>query len=311
MEGIFIKKKILKMCSKDIVELLNFKFNNRISILVEKDDYEYRDYVKSFCVDHGEYNIRYDHLIDYGCAKCSRKNKNIVKEKSFIEKSKLLHNSKYRYDKVIYDGNRKKVIINCPTHGDFLMSPFHHYTSNQGCKYCNHLLTTNDFITRSNSIHKEKYNYDKSIYVNDKIKVEIVCKLHGSFLQRPSSHFSGNGCPTCRESSGEKMISEFLDKSSIKYERQKKFEGCKNKLELKFDFYIPSLKTILEYDGIQHYQPIEFFGGIDRFNYELELQKIKNDYCIKNKIRLIRISYTDNISIILSDLYTSEYTHHD
>lgn len=304
-------KKILKMHSSDIIKLLNSKFNKKISILVEKDNYEYRDYIKSFCINHGNYNIRYDHLIDYGCSKCSRDKKNIDKQKNFIEKSNILHKNKFKYDKVVYKGNRNKIIITCPIHGDFSMSPFNHYTCGQGCKYCNHLLTTEDFISRSNIVHKEKYNYTKSIYINDKVKMEIICKLHGSFLQRPSSHLSGNGCPSCRESVGESKISKFLYEKNIKYERQKRFSGCKKKLELKFDFYIPIINTILEYDGIQHHQPIEFFGGVDRFNYELELQKIKEDYCLNNKIQLVRISYKENIEFILNKLLSTKNAHYN
>jgi len=288
---------------KEYIKNILSKFNDRLSIIDNRENYGYRDYINILCSKHGEYAIRYDHLIDYGCSKCSKENKNIIKQENFINRSKLLHNNKYLYDKVIYVNNRKKVIINCVIHGDFLMSPFNHYTSKQGCKYCNYKLTTEEFISRSKVIHKERYNYDKSFYINDKNKIEIICDLHGSFFQRPSSHFAGNGCPSCKESLGEKIISNFFDINHIKYDRQRSFDGCRNKLKLKFDFYLPDINILIEYDGIQHYKPIDFFGGTNRFNYEINLQKIKNEFCLKNKIKLIRISYKEDLIKVLSDYF--------
>ena len=62
------------------------------------------------------------------------------------------------------------------------------------------------------------------------------------------------------------------------------------------DFYIPSINTIIEYDGVQHFKPISLFGGVKEFIKIQERDKIKNDYCIKNGIKMIRISYDDNIN---------------
>lgn len=296
---------------QEFIEKINFKYKGVLSVIDIKEFYSYRDKINVLCKLHGKYKIRYDHLLNYGCKKCSKIRKNDEKLNKLIEKCKLIHNSKYDYSKSVYSGNRKKIIITCPTHGDFLMTPFNHCISKQGCKYCNYILTTDDFIERSNKIHKNRYDYSKSVYCNDRVKIEIICKKHGSFFQRPSSHYTGNGCPTCRQSTGEKLISEFLDENFIKYEQQKKFIDCKNKLQLKFDFYISDFNIIIEYDGIQHYKPIEFFGGQQRFNYELKLRNIKENYCEKNGIKLIKISYNDNINDILINLISSEYVHND
>lgn len=99
------------------------------------------------------------------------------------------------------------------------------------------------------------------------------------------------GCETNRKSFGEKKIKEFLDKNSISYIREKKFETCKNIKELPFDFYLPDYKICIEYDGELHYRPSEIFGG------ELTLKRIKinddikSNWCLENDIKLIRISY--------------------
>ena len=67
-----------------------------------------------------------------------------------------------------------------------------------------------------------------------------------------------------------------------------------------FDFYVPSINLLIEFDGKQHYEPLSFFGGIEAFEKLKTNDKIKNDYCEDNYINLIRIKYDeDNIESIL------------
>jgi very-short-patch-repair endonuclease len=162
-------------------------------------------------------------------------------------------------------------------------------------------LDTKSFIDRSIEIHGSKYDYSDVIYKSDRIKVLIKCPIHSVFKQTPSVHLRGSGCPRCNDSFGEKFISKFLDKYKVEYEREYKFNDCRNIYPLRFDFYIPSFRTCIEFDGIQHYQPLPFFGGqisLDRLKIN---DKIKSDYCEDNYIDLIRIRYdeVDNIHEIL------------
>ena len=60
-------------------------------------------------------------------------------------------------------------------------------------------VTLEAFIERSNAIHNGKYDYSKVEWVNTRIKVEIVCPVHGSFFQKPFKHLEGQGCPNCRK----------------------------------------------------------------------------------------------------------------
>jgi len=53
------------------------------------------------------------------------------------------------------------------------------------------------------------------------------------------------------------------------------------------DLYIPSLKTAIEYQGIQHYHPVEFFGGQEALAHRQELDQVKKELCEKNRIRLV------------------------
>ena len=58
-------------------------------------------------------------------------------------------------------------------------------------------LTIFEFIEKANLKHNYCYNYGKSTYVNSKFKIEIICKKHGSFFQKPNDHLNGVGCPIC------------------------------------------------------------------------------------------------------------------
>ena len=163
--------------------------------------------------------------------------------------------------------------------------------------------TNKQFINESNQVHDFKYSYDKLDYISNQTKVIITCPIHGDFKQRPLSHIQGNGCSNCNESKGEKEIARFLNKNNISYYRQHKFHDCRNVFELPFDFYIPSKRTVIEFDGIQHYEPIEHFGGLIALDKLKTNDKIKNDYCEDNYIDLIRIRYDqiDRIFDILKE----------
>jgi very-short-patch-repair endonuclease len=163
--------------------------------------------------------------------------------------------------------------------------------------------THEDFIERSKEIHNGKYTYDKAIYTNDRTLVTITCPRHGDFRQTPTIHLRGSGCKRCSESFGEKEISRYLDEKTITYTREHKFDDCRNIYPLKFDFYIPSMRLCIEFDGIQHYEPIDYFGGVDAYERLKANDKIKDEYCEDNYIDLIRIRYDqiDQIPAILKE----------
>lgn len=96
---------------------------------------------------------------------------------------------------------------------------------------------------------------------------------------------------------GEKKIKKFLIEKKIAFSQQKKFDECFNINKLLFDFYLPNINTCIEFDGRQHFEIIEYFGGENGYLNRKRNDIIKNDFCEKNGIRLIRISYED-INII-------------
>ena len=58
-------------------------------------------------------------------------------------------------------------------------------------------FTTEQFLNKAKEIHNDKYDYSKVIYVTTKIKVTIICPIHGEFEQLPSAHMLGRGCDKC------------------------------------------------------------------------------------------------------------------
>ena len=219
----------------------------------------------------------------------------------FINLSKIKYGDNYDYSLTNYiDYHKKLKIIFKKTGEIFEQSPSNHL-------HCGHRperikrRNNESFIKDAKVIHDNKYTYDKSEYKNSITKVIITCPIHGDFMQSPNGHLNGQGCPLCNESYGEKLIAKFLKKNNINFYRQKKFPNCRNILQLPFDFFVPSIGTCIEFDGIQHFQPIQHFGGISTYESLKINDKIKSDYCEENYINLIRIRYDeiDNIPKIL------------
>jgi hypothetical protein len=273
---------------------------------IHKNKYDYskveyrnsREPVKIICKKHGEFlQAPSSHLSGQGCPLCSRK---IINTQDFISQAKNIHGDKFDYSKTQYNGPEKLVVI-CPTHGEFLVTPYNHLKG-ADCPKCNieHMtniltMSTDEFISRAKKIHGGKYEYTNVDYEKSDIPVIITCPVHGDFKQNPAAHLSGQGCPICRESKGEKIVNDILKFNKIDSIRQHKFLDCTNNLTgrycraLPFDFYLPKMNTCVEYDGAQHYLPV--WGEKDLKKVQKN-DKIKNQYCKKNGIKLIRIPYT-------------------
>ena len=110
----------------------------------------------------------------------------------FIKKSNIAHNFKYNYDKSIYINKQTKVIVTCPEHGDFEVTPGAHYILKSGCPECAKISRSKTkskglekFIKQANLKWNSFYNYSKVNYINNYTKVEIICPIHGSFFKDP------------------------------------------------------------------------------------------------------------------------------
>ena len=229
----------------------------------------------------------------------------INKDMYLIHKFKEIHDDKFDYSKFTYTKPREKCVIICSKHGEFNQTICNHLKG-KGCPRCNGKnRTTNDIIVDFKRVHGDTYDYSKVVYKLIKNKVTIICSKHGDFKQSPEEHINGCGCPICKESRGEREVRQYLEKNNIKYIPQHKFSGCRHKLELPFDFYLPDLNVTIEYQGEQHFKPVKIFGGDSMFKIRKIRDKIKSDYCLNNQIKLISIPYTENVSIMLTELKNS------
>lgn len=215
---------------------------------------------------------------------------------NFIDRAINKHKDKYDYSLVDFvNGNTKVKIIHKETGIVYEQTPHNHL------KYSPenlNLVSYEDFIKRSTEIHFNKYNYDKSVYINCKTKITITCPKHGDFEQTPGSHMSGSGCPICNESKGEKIIRNYLSINEIDFISQKTFPDCKYVSLLKFDFYLPDYNLCIEFDGIQHFEASDFYGGEEALRKTQERDKVKDEYCIQNDIKMLRIKYDELDEII-------------
>jgi hypothetical protein len=286
----------IRLNNKTFIEKSNKIHNNKYNYsLVKYTNMQTK--VKIICPEHGVFEqtpLSHIHN-ESGCYKCSR---NFLSKENFIIKSNIIHNNKYDYSLVDFIEVRDIIKIICPKHGVFEQSVSNHLYSKNGCMKCsieNKRLTKNEFIIKSNKIHNNKYDYSLSDYINCKSKVKIICSIHGEFFQKANSHLQGHGCKLCFESKGEKTIEKILNDNDIFFIRQYKFKECKLKQILPFDFYLPKHNVCIEFDGEQHFKPIEYWGGKKEFEKIKIRDNIKNEYCKNNNIKLLRISYNENI----------------
>jgi Zn finger protein HypA/HybF involved in hydrogenase expression len=292
------------MIKDEFIKQCNIIFNNK---------YDYTDVnyinnktpIKIKCPIHGEFNKTPNNHKNHkqGCPKCVgdklslkfRKEINVL-----IKQFNKIHNNKYDYSFVNYINDRTKIKIKCPEHGIFEQIPSNHIKG-VGCPICNGgvKLTLEDFINKSNKIHNNHYNYSLVEYENNKSKIKIICPNHGVFIKDARHHLSGGGCNICKLSKGELKIKKFLDDRNIKYIQQYKFIDCRNQKPLPFDFYLPEYNMCIEYNGEQHYKPLNNFGGEKSFNKLKKRDGIKNSYCISNNIKLLIIKYDENLENVL------------
>lgn len=150
-------------------------------------------------------------------------------------------------------------------------------------------------------IHHPDITLISNKYIGAKKKYEFQCSC-GEFFWSDWQWFMkgvGTRCPKCtkRMSNIELKTKEWLEENNIKFEMQKSFEGCKDILPLKFDFYLPEMNIVIEVDGEQHYRPVAFNGN--KKDGEIAFQKnkkrdlIKDNYCKNNNIKMLRIPYLD------------------
>jgi len=256
------------------------------------------------CPEHGEF-LRTPNDLLHTNNKCPTCFKNFQKKglnkKSIyehIEDFKKVHSNKYEY---LFEDTLK---IICPEHGEFIQK-INSHKNGHGCPKCaSNLIKAPrkiiiDHIKDFKNVHLDKYSYiiDFNNNLKAKDKIKIICPEHGEFIQEINSHKNGHGCPRCSESKGERRVREFLESNNINYSQEVKLFD-----KYRFDFYLEELNTVIEYDGKQHFEPVNHFGGLEGLKKTQERDKIKEDYCLKNDIRIIRIGYFEDVEEVLEGI---------
>ena len=121
----------------------------------------------------------------------------------FVNKAKKVHGDYYDYHKINYVNNKTDIEIICREHGSFWQQPSNHLAG-KGCILCGSQKTSDSFrstvqqfVKKAKKVHKGWYSYERVKYTNNRIKVDVTCPEHGSFLVSPSNHLRGKGCPPC------------------------------------------------------------------------------------------------------------------
>jgi hypothetical protein len=272
----------------------------RLSKLKHGDAYDYSvstDYTKADalvtirCFKHGLF--RQNAFTHYHkgtiCPKCSKDRERLGLE-AFLEKATQIHSGKYNYKKIKdLPSTSIMVKIICPYHGTFIQRASSHLDG-CGCPTCGKNVlrkTTEQFINESKALFPNKYTYEHTNYISNKHKLIITCIRHGPFEVTPNQHLShGISCPKCSSSFGEILLRLYLNKYGIAALEQHRIWT-----KHRFDFVIPDAKILIEFDGKQHFEPTEAFGGIESFNRLKRNDRIKTDLSKLTGYDLIRFNY--------------------
>lgn len=231
-------------------------------------------------------------LAGNGCAMCSGNAKKTTEQ----------------YENEVHEINDKIVVLDeyintdaairhqCLIDGHIWLAKPNNILNGTGCPKCanNVKKTQDEYIDEVKVVNPDIEVIGE--YVNAKTHICHKCRIcNHAWMITPSDVLAGNGCPQCHESSGERRIRQWLERHNIVYVFQKTFDDCKDKRVLPFDFYLPHMNVIIEYDDKQHEIPIKHFGGEEKFNITVKHDLMKNKYCKDNNIQLLRIPYFKNI----------------
>lgn len=252
-------------------------------------------YYKVICCD----DCKLEKYKIYGVKKTTKKHLEIIKKNNYS-----IIDEEYYKDKT----------INCSTLVDVIDKDG--YKGSVSSNLCNKSKTFTKF---SPNINKKFYIYNINLFYNKNNieckcigskngKILLKCKCGNEFLLECKYIKYSYMCSKCndKESMLEKRVSEYLKSKNIDFKREYRFKDCKDKIPLPFDFYLPKLNICIETDGKQHYEVVNCFGGEEDFNKRKLHDEIKNEYCHKKNIKLIRIPYyefnNDNWKIYLEEI---------
>lgn len=171
------------------------------------------------------------------------------------------------------------------------------FLSGTRCPYCfgTSKKTDAQFKQEVHDLVGDEYTF-LDTYVNTDTKIKVKHNNCGNIYGVcPTDFFSHhNRCPYCAMPKTEKIIAKILDTLGIEYEIQKTFDDLRDANLLSYDFYIPSRKILIEYQGKQHYQSVNLYGGEAKFKTQQKHDKMKADYAKEHSYNLITVPYTED-----------------
>lgn len=255
------------------------------------------------CPKHGPFEISPDTYArtEQICPSCHKEKSLIDSWSSFCKRVTSIYGEKYVYPIQDYKttGNIK---VFCKEHGYFEIDPYNHLYG-QECPICTDIVYLSkrreDYFARASKKHKNEYSYIEEDYFTKDSIIRIVCPKHGIFKMHAGYHAHGTKCPSCNvKSRGEHNIVNFLAEKDIDFSTEIRYNDCKDKRALPFDIGIKinnSIVALIEFDGVHHFKPnTSWDKDGTSFKTTIKHDKIKNEFCRKKNIPLLRIAYFDN-----------------
>lgn len=281
-------------------EKLNEIYNNKYILL--NDYIGDKVLVKIKCTTCNEiFEQTPNHLIQgWGCKNCS--NRKLITNKIFDD---MLGLDYTRLEDVI-DTNTPILIKHNICNYEWKIKP-NNFKQGKRCPKCAGVLKKNENDIQI-FLDKNFPNEYKVIgkYIKKDASIEIL-HLKCNHIITPSWNNIRNKkfkCKYCNMTSGELEIANILDQLNIDFNTQYKYKECKDKKQLPFDFQfiLNNKEYIIEYDGRQHFEPVNDFGGEKGFKLTKKHDNIKNKFCEENNINLLRIKYeTKNIKELIEN----------
>ena len=249
------------------------------------------------CPNGHKYSVTFYNFKKRGrrCPECNgspkydyNKVKNIIEEERYILLSDTYASSKQHLEIMCNEGHKYK-------------ATFNNFQRGTRCPHCfGKFRHSYDYV--KNIIEETGYRLLSNNYVNVESKLMFKCPKGHEFNMNYNNFQQGQRCPKCiRKSKGELKIEDILNENNIEYISQYKYDDCRNKKPLPFDFYLPLYDLLIEYDGEQHFDIKHSFGDEESFWETVVNDSIKNQYCEDNNIKLVRIPFWEfnNIEEIL------------
>lgn len=249
------------------------------------------------------YKTRANHIYENKtlCLRCHPITKSKIRE-SFIKSIQELNNLEIVG---VIGSTGQSVKIKCLKCGyifEYMQNNFL-TTVHKECPKCGkYRNTTKETIMERMGNRAEEYTILEFNGMTKKAKFKHKCGFE--FTQLPGNFLKGRGCPKCYKyiSKGEQKISKWLEKHNIEYISQKRFDNFPKK---SFDFFLPNYNTLIEYQGQQHYEIVDYFGGEEKFINQQKIDNEKRQFCQDNQIQLIEIPYYENYEKFLLPLIGS------